>query len=59
MNETQLDKAESTVKEVRKVVAVPLSDVEKLKVVKAVGLAKGHWFKCSNDAYNGLYEHML
>ncbi|KAK2188518.1 hypothetical protein NP493_129g00009 [Ridgeia piscesae] len=49
VHETQLDKAESTLKEVRKVVADrPLSEVETLEVVKAVGLAKGHWFKCPN-----------
>ena len=52
VNEAQLDKAESTLKEVRKVVTDPPSDVEKLQIVKAVGLAKGHWFKCPNGAYN-------
>ena len=58
VNETQLDKAESTLKEVRKVVADrPLSEVEKLEVVKAVGLAKGHWFKCPNGAY--AYNHYI
>ena len=34
VNEAQLDKAESTLEEIRKVLRVPLSDVEKLQIVK-------------------------
>ena len=49
LSDEQLESADLTLQEVRKAVrSGPLTDVEKLQVVKAVGLAKGHWFKCPN-----------
>ena len=49
LSDEQLESADLTLQEVRKAVrSGPLTDVEKLQVVKAVGLAKGHWFKCRN-----------
>ena len=49
LSDEQLEAAGLTLQEVRKAVrSCQLTDVEKLQVVKAVGLAKGHWFKCPN-----------
>ena len=49
LSDEQLESADLTLQEVRKAVrSGPLTDVEKLQLAKAVGLAKGHWFKCPN-----------
>ena len=49
LSDEQLKSADLTLQEVRKAVGIgQFTDVEKLQVVKAVGLAKGHWFKCPN-----------
>ena len=49
LSDEQLESAGLTLQEVRKAVGSgPLTDAEKLQVVKAVGLSKGHWFKCPN-----------
>ncbi|KAK2145666.1 hypothetical protein NP493_3879g00000 [Ridgeia piscesae] len=53
ISDDDLRRIEATLKEVSRsvgVVAGALTDTERLQVVQAMGLAQGHWFKCSNDA---------
>ncbi|XP_053404555.1 NFX1-type zinc finger-containing protein 1-like [Mercenaria mercenaria] len=58
--ETEIDSVINHLKDLLKIEGLGITEEERLEIVKAVGLSKGHWFKCAKSKYsvNALIFHV-